>query len=69
MDVTRETGIATVRTEGNHTLVAGNCFTIHGLNNPLFDDRTFVVDDVEPNLPLRGIQFNVGIITSGIYFI
>ena len=66
MDVTRETGIATVRTEGNHTLVAGNCFTIHGLNNPLFDDRTFVVDDVEPNLPLRGIQFNVGIITSGI---
>ena len=66
IDVTRETGIATLRTDNNHSLVAGNAFTIWGTKNELFEDRKFVVDGVEDALPLRSIVFNVGIITSGI---
>jgi hypothetical protein len=62
----RTTGVAQVLVDGNHTLVSGNCFTIHGTSNPLFDNRLFVVDDVDPNNPLQSIHFNVGIITSGI---
>ena len=44
----------------------GNGFVIQGTKNPLFDDRTLVVDGVEEDLPLRSITFNVGIITAGI---
>ena len=66
IDVTGATGLTTIRTDGNHSLVPGNGFVIQGTKNPLFDDRTLVVDGVEENLPLRSITFNVGIITSGI---
>ena len=66
IDVSRETGLATVRTDNNHSLVPGNGFVIQGTGNPLFDDRKLVVDGVEEGLPLRSITFNVGIITSGI---
>ena len=66
IDVSRETGLTTVRTDNNHSLVPGNGFVIQGTGNPLFDDRKLVVDGVEEGLPLRSITFNVGIITSGI---
>ena len=66
IDVSRETGLTTVRTDNNHALVPGNGFVIQGTGNPLFDDRKLVVDGVEDGLPLRSITFNVGIITSGI---
>ena len=59
-------GIARVRTKGNHSLIAGNTFTIWGTGNRLFDERTFVIDDVEPDAPLTGLHFNVGVVTSGI---
>jgi len=62
----RNKGVARVRTSNNHTLVAGNTFTIWGTGNELFDDRTFVIDDVDPNLPLKGLHFNVGVVTTGI---
>jgi len=62
----RSKGIARVRVKGNHTLVAGNTLTIWGTGNRLFDERTFVVDDVEPNAPLTGLHINVGIITAGV---
>ena len=66
IDVDRSSGIATIRTDTNHTLVSGNVFTIWGSKNPLFEDRLLVVDDVESNIPLRSIVCNVGIITAGI---
>ena len=66
IDVSRETGLTTVRTDNNHSLVPGNGFVIQGTGNPLFDDRKLIVDGVEEGLPLRSITFNVGIITSGI---
>ena len=66
IDVTPATGLTTIRTNGNHSLVAGNAFVIQGTKNPLFDDRKLVVDGVEDDLPLRSITCNVGIITSGI---
>jgi len=66
IDVSRETGLTTVRTDSNHALVPGNAFVVHGTGNPLFDDRKLVVDGVEEDIPLRSITFNVGIITSGI---
>tara|TARA_B100000287_G_scaffold185102_1_gene175035 strand:- start:4285 stop:11019 length:6735 start_codon:yes stop_codon:yes gene_type:complete len=66
IDVTRETGITTVRCSSNHTLVAGNTFSIVGTGNTLWDDKRFVVEDVETANTLRGLKFNVGIITAGI---
>ena len=66
IDVTGETGLTTIRTDGNHSLVPGNAFVIQGTKNSLFDDRKLVVDGVEDDIPLRSITCNVGIITSGI---
>ena len=66
IDVTRELGIATIRTDNNHALVSGNGFVIQGTKNSLFDDRKLIVDGVEDDLPLRSIVCNVGIITAGI---
>tara|TARA_X000001036_G_scaffold93338_1_gene85890 strand:- start:893 stop:7885 length:6993 start_codon:yes stop_codon:yes gene_type:complete len=66
IDVSKETGISTLRTDDNHALVPGNAFVMQGTGNPLFDDRKLVVDGVEDGLPLRSITFNVGIITAGI---
>ena len=66
IDVDRASGIATIRTDHNHTLVSGNAFTVWGTGNPLYDDRTLVVDGVESDIPLRSIVCSVGIITSGI---
>ena len=66
IDVTGATGLTTIRTNGNHSLVAGNAFVIQGTKNPLFDDRKLVVQGVEEGLPLRSLTVNVGIITAGI---
>ena len=66
IDVTGETGLTTIRTDANHSLVPGNAFVIQGTKNPLFDDRKLVVDGVEDDIPLRSITVNVGIITAGI---
>ena len=66
IDVSKETGISTLRTDDNHALVPGNAFVMQGTGNPLFDDRKLVVQGVEDGLPLRSITFNVGIITAGI---
>ena len=66
IDVTGETGLTTIRTDSNHSLVPGNAFVIQGTKNSLFDDRKLVVDGVEDDIPLRSITCNVGIITSGI---
>ena len=46
IDVTRELGIATIRTDNNHALVSGNGFVILGTKNSLFDDRKLIVDGV-----------------------
>ena len=62
----KETGLTTIRTDSNHSLVPGNAFVIQGTKNSLFDDRKLVVDGVEDDIPLRSITCNVGIITSGI---
>ena len=64
--IDRTTGDAQVITSDNHTLVAGNSFVIQGTGNQLFDDRTFVVDDVDANNPLKAIHFKVGIHTVGV---
>ena len=66
IDVTGATGLTTIRTDNNHSLVPGNAFVIQGTKNALFDDRKLVVDGVEDDIPLRSITCNVGIITSGI---
>ena len=66
IDLNRELGIATIRTDNNHALTAGNGFVIQGTKNSLFDDRKLIVDGVEDDLPLRSIVCNVGIITAGI---
>ena len=66
IDVTKATGLTTIRVDNNHALVAGNAFVIQGTKNSLFDDRKLVVDGVEDDLPLRSITCNVGIITAGI---
>ena len=64
IDVTSETGLTTIRTDNNHSLVS-LAFVIQGTKNSLFDDRKLVVDGVEDDIPLRSITCNVGIITSG----
>ena len=66
IDVTKATGLTTIRVDNNHALVSGNAFVIQGTKNSLFDDRKLVVDGVEDDLPLRSITCNVGIITAGI---
>ena len=37
IDVTSETGLTTIRTDNNHSLVPGNAFVIQGTKNSLFD--------------------------------
>jgi len=66
IDVNRELGIATIRTDNNHALTAGNGFVIQGTKNTLFDDRKLIVDGVEDDIPLRSVVCSVGIITAGI---
>ena len=66
IDVNRELGIATIRTDNNHALTAGNGFVIQGTKNTLFDDRKLIVDSVEDDIPLRSVVCSVGIITAGI---
>ena len=66
ISVTGETGVATIRCNSNHTLVAGQTFGIVGTGNSMFDFRTFTVVDVDPFAPLRALHFNVGVHTSGI---
>ena len=66
IEMTGATGVATVRCTDNHTLVAGQTFTIVGTGNSFFDERPFVVVDVNPNTPLTDIHFNVGVHTAGI---
>ena len=63
--VNRDEGTVQILTDANHTLVAGNCFTIQGTGNTNWDDQIFIVDDVDQNNPLRSIHFNVGIHTVG----
>ena len=61
----RDEGTVQILTDANHTLVAGNCFTIQGTGNTNWDDQIFIVDDVDQNNPLRSIHFNVGVHTVG----
>ena len=63
--INRDEGSVKLLTDANHTLVAGNCFTIQGTGNGNWDDNVFIVDDVDNANPLRSIHFNVGVHTVG----
>jgi len=63
--INRDEGSVKLLTDANHTLVAGNCFTIQGTGNGNWDDNVFIVDDVDSSNPLRSIHFNVGVHTVG----